>query len=85
MQVLERAGSLARYALFSGKEFSINGYLLCSAMGICALFFSWAFVLYRRPVAKALQHMAGVSIYINVITLAVILIMLFFPSVNLRF
>jgi len=87
MGVLERAGAGVKYTLLHGATggAAINGYLLFFSMFICVLLFILGFALYRHTLIKGLKHMLGVSIYLNFVTLTIMLSMLIIPLVKLRF
>jgi len=85
MEVLERASMSIKSTLIFGARQPIYGDALLAATCICVLLFLWAFILYRRPTTKGLKHMLGVSMYLNFITLMVILLMLAVPLVKIRF
>jgi hypothetical protein len=64
----------------------ISGYFVYSLGGICTFMFLCSLVLYRltRSTEGALNYMTGVSIYLNAISLAVVMIMLISPAVHIN-
>jgi len=65
--------------------FAVNGHSLLLAACVCILMFICMRTLYRSilPEEKFLEYIAGVSIYLNGISLVIIFIMLIHPTVRL--
>lgn len=88
MLVLERGGALLSYATIYGASglFTLNRNLVLLSGSVGAFGLLSAFALHRTMLVeqKVRKHLAIVSMYMNGITLLVLLAIVVFPSVHLR-